>query len=63
MAEQNQGEFEFLKGSPAFDGLGDEDIRSILSKAKPISFARAIAQAAHLLRIRPRYANAYAALL
>ena len=33
MVEHNQGEFEFLKGSPAFDGLSDQDIRSILSKA------------------------------
>ena len=41
MAEHNQSEFEqsefeFLKGSPAFDGLSDQDIRSILSKARPM---------------------------
>ena len=36
MAEQNQSEYEFLKGSPAFDGLSDHDIRSILSKATPM---------------------------
>lgn len=36
MAEHDQGEFEFLKGSPAFDGLSDLDIRKILSKATPM---------------------------
>lgn len=41
MAEHNQSEFEqsefeFLKGSPAFDGLSDQDIRSILAKARPM---------------------------
>ncbi len=36
MAAGNQGEYEFLKSSPAFDGLSDEDIKTILSKAKPM---------------------------
>ena len=41
MAEHNQSEFEqsefeFLKGSPAFDSLSDQDIRSILAKARPM---------------------------
>ena len=36
MAAGNQGEYEFLKSSPAFDGLSDQDIKTILSKAKPM---------------------------
>ena len=36
MADENQSEYEFLKSSPAFDGLSDQDIKTILSKAKPM---------------------------